>query len=104
DLASSGSPAAAERLRTARLQKPVIDVAAATELHQRLVDATEEQNAEVQREWIFRDMADVIARLGSPTGLENQLGQGNLGWTYALPDGETFTIWFRDGLVAHVQG
>jgi hypothetical protein len=102
DVAKSGSPAAAERLRAARARQPAANFAAVVELHRQLEEATDEQSDALKREWLLRDMADVVDRLGSPTSLGNQLGDGALAWIYALPDGEDVTIWFRDGLVTHV--
>ncbi|MEZ6037503.1 MAG: hypothetical protein R3F29_08485 [Planctomycetota bacterium] len=103
DLATSGSVFTAERLRAARARKPVADLAAVTDLHARFVEDDEERNAALQREWMMRDMADVLDQLGSPTRLENQLGNGSLGWTYELTDGASVSVYFRDGLVTMVE-
>jgi hypothetical protein len=102
DVANSGSPAAAERLRAARARQPAANFTAVAELHRRFMDATDEQIDALKREWLLRDMADVLDHLGSPTSLGNQLGDGALAWIYTLPNGDDFTIWFRGGLVTHV--
>ena len=103
DLATTGSVFAAERLRAARARRPVADVAAATVLYRQLAEADEARDAALQRDWMMRDMADVLDQLGSPTSLENQLGNGSLGWTYELTEGASVSVWFRDGLVTKID-
>ena len=78
-------------------------MAAATVLYRQLAEADEARDAALQRDWMMRDMADVLDQLGSPTSLENQLGNGSLGWTYELTEGASVSVWFRDGLVTKID-
>jgi F0F1-type ATP synthase membrane subunit c/vacuolar-type H+-ATPase subunit K len=105
-LADARADASNEGLRQARIQNPQPNLAAARLLRDRLQaeNDRDRRNQSARREWSLLTMAEVIARLGTPTLVFPIHEQPNdVLWEYHFDDDQMVTLQFRNGLVVDLD-
>jgi len=106
-LAGAQTDSSNEALRLARIQNPQLNLAGARLLHQQLQAESDVDlfHQSARREWSLLTMAEVIARLGTPTLVfpANKL-PNDVMWEYHFDDDQMLTLHFRNGLVVSIDG
>ena len=106
-LAGAQTDSSNEALRLARIQNPQLNLAAARLLHQQLQaeSSLDLFHQSARREWSLLTMAEVIARLGTPTLVfpANKL-PNDVMWEYHFDDDQLLVLHFRNGLVVAIDG